>query len=154
MRKTSRGFCGIAIYAPKHYENVGSIYRTARAFGVSIIYQIGRRYKVQKSDTGKAFRSIPFIELSTWAEFLAAKPRDTVLIGCELTARSHSLGTYVHPERSLYVLGAEDFGLQENILRDCHHVVKIPSLTVESLNVSVAGSIILWDRFTKRGFDE
>lgn len=150
-REPDRGFFGVAVYAPKHYENVGTLFRSCRAMGVSIIFQIGRRYKLQKSDTGKAFRSIPFLEVEDWQSFLKIKPRETALVGCELTNRSHSLVNFVHPERAIYVLGAEDFGLQENILRDCSYVVKIPSLTVESLNVSVAGSIIIWDRQSKKG---
>lgn len=151
MREPDRGFFGLAIYAPKHYENVGTLFRTARAFQCSLLYMIGRRYKLQKSDTGKAFRSIPFTEVPDWEFFLKTKPRETPLIGCELTNRSHSLINFVHPERAIYVLGAEDFGLQENILRDCDNILKIPSLTVESLNVSVAGSLIMFDRQVKRG---
>lgn len=150
-RETVRGFYGIAVYAPKHYENIGTLFRSARAMGASMIFQIGRRYKLQKSDTGKAYRSIPFLEVENWESFLKIKPRDTTLVGCELTSRSSSLVNFVHPERAIYVLGSEDFGLQENVLRDCNTVVKIPSLTIESLNVAVAGSLILYDRQVKRG---
>lgn len=150
MREPARGFFGIALYAPKHYENVGTTYRTARNFKCSILYQIGKRYKTQKSDTNKSYRSVPFLELPDIESFMVAKPRDTVLVGCELHQKSHNLKNYVHPERAVYLLGAEDEGIPNHILAKCDHWLQIPSLTIESLNLSVAASIIMYDRFIKR----
>jgi tRNA G18 (ribose-2'-O)-methylase SpoU len=44
----------------------------------------------------------------------------------------------------VYLLGAEDHGMTKKAMEKCHHLVKFKS--EKSLNVSVAGSIILYDR--------
>ena len=48
----------------------------------------------------------------------------------------------------MYVLGAEDIGLSEKAQTICEDVIYIPSN--RCLNVAVAGSIIMYDRFCKR----
>jgi len=56
------------------------------------------------------------------------------------------LHTFVHPEQAVYLLGAEDDGLPESVLRD------IPVLEAPSewcLNVATAGSLVLYDRLVK-----
>ena len=51
------------------------------------------------------------------------------------------------PERAVYLLGAEDHGLSRKALDKCHHFIMIPGSQLDqSLNVSVAGSIIMYDR--------
>ena len=54
------------------------------------------------------------------------------------------LETFEHPRRCVYLLGAEDNGLSKAAIAKCHHLVKFKS--EKSLNVSVAGSIVLYDR--------
>lgn len=38
------------------------------------------------------------------------------------------LETFVHPERACYILGAEDTGLPESVLKACHRHVTLPSV--------------------------
>lgn len=52
-----------------------------------------------------------------------------------------------HPLRALYLLGAEDHGLPPEVLARCHEVVQVPSPSPYSLNVAVAGSLVLYDRY-------
>ncbi|RZJ99745.1 MAG: TrmH family RNA methyltransferase, partial [Flavobacterium sp.] len=40
--------------------------------------------------------------------------------------------------------GAEDHGLSSKVIARCHHLVKFKSQ--KSLNVAVAGSIVMYDR--------
>ena len=54
-----------------------------------------------------------------------------------------------HPERAVYLLGSETDGLSPEALEHCADVVQIPGEF--SLNVSVAGSIVLYDRLLKNG---
>jgi len=49
-----------------------------------------------------------------------------------------------HPRRCVYLLGAEDHGLSKKAMQQCHHLIKFKSQ--KSLNVSVAGSIVMYDR--------
>ena len=69
------------------------------------------------------------------------------MIGVELCDRSIPLTSFVHPERSIYLLGAEDYGLPKEITDKCNAVVQLPGEF--SLNVSVAGSIVMYDRIKK-----
>jgi tRNA G18 (ribose-2'-O)-methylase SpoU len=59
------------------------------------------------------------------------------------------LTRFRHPARALYLLGAEDHGLPPEVLERCHYVVQIPTPAPWSLNVSVAGSLVMHDRYLK-----
>jgi len=58
---------------------------------------------------------------------------------------------YTDPLRATYLLGAEDHGIPPVVMDRCHHIVQIPSVRSWSMNVSVAGSIVMYDRFAKAG---
>jgi len=142
-----RGFFGIGIYEPKTIENLGTLWRSAYNFGASFIFTINDRYLKQKSDTTKAFRHIPLIFFKSLNSFIDFIPYETELIGIEQVGKSLNLKNYVHSERSIYLLGAEDKGLPKKILNKCSRIVSID--TPLCLNVAVAGSIIMFDRNNK-----
>ncbi len=54
---------------------------------------------------------------------------------------------FTHPERAIYLLGAEDTGLPESVQSLCQSIIHIKSPMC--LNVAVAGSIIMYDRISK-----
>lgn len=62
----------------------------------------------------------------------------------ELDDTAENLETFEHPRRCVYLLGAEDNGLSKQAIEKCHYLVKFKS--EKSLNVSVAGTIVLYDR--------
>jgi tRNA (guanosine-2'-O-)-methyltransferase len=70
-----------------------------------------------------------------------------MLVGVELTKDAEPLETFNHPRRCVYLLGAEDHGLSNQAIEKSHFLVKFKSSL--SLNVSVAGSIIMYDRNSK-----
>jgi tRNA G18 (ribose-2'-O)-methylase SpoU len=57
---------------------------------------------------------------------------------------------FEHPDRVVYLLGAEDSGLPKRVLAHCHAVVSIPAVRRASYNVAQAGTIVMYDRFVKR----
>ena len=59
---------------------------------------------------------------------------------------SRNLKDLVHPKHAIYLLGAEDQGIPEELMKG-HQKVHID--TPHSLNVAVAGSIIMYDRSIK-----
>lgn len=145
-----RGFFGIGIENCKSGVNVGTLWRSAHNLGAAFIFTIGRRYRHQSSDTTKAWRSIPLFQYATFDEFYANLPHDCRLIGVEFPHNNaEPLPGFTHPDRCVYMLGAEDHGLTRRALEKCHRVVYIPSQM--SLNVSVAGSIIMYDRTLRQG---
>lgn len=140
----SRGFFGVAVYQPKTAVNVGTLWRTADLMGASFFCTIGRRYKTQASDVFKSTKHTPLFEYRTWEDFKANAPRDCRLIAIEMTPTARDLASFCHPERGLYVVGAEDNGLPERVISQCHDVVRLRG--ERSLNVATAGSIVLYHR--------
>lgn len=144
-----RGYFAIGVYHPKTKVNIGTLWRSAYIFGASYIFTIGRRYKSQTSDTMKTPRHIPLFHFLSFAEFKDQLPYDAQLICVEQDDEAVSLKGFNHPQRSIYLLGAEDSGISKEILIN-HQIVYIPSQRDFCLNVSVAGSIVMYDRFIKQ----
>lgn len=147
--KTTRGFFEIGIINGKSALNLGTLWRSANIMGASGIFTIGKRYpKRQSTDTMNTPKHIPLREFDVFDDFYKSIPRDTKLIGVELIESSKSLFEFKHPERAIYLLGAEDWGIHKNILACCSDVIKIP-FDKNSLNVSTTGSIVMYDRILK-----
>jgi tRNA(Leu) C34 or U34 (ribose-2'-O)-methylase TrmL len=138
-----RGYFGVAVYRPKCAENIGTLWRSAHNFGASFIATIGHRYRRQPGDTTDARRSVPLYQYSDWGHFYSSVPDGCELVFIEQTEKSRPLHSSHHPERAIYVLGAEDDGVPEELMRG-HRVVHID--TLRCINVSVAGSIVMFHR--------
>ena len=144
-----RGFFGIGIQHTKTEQNVGTLWRTASIMGASFIFTIGKRYKKQASDTMQSWRHIPLYNYETFDEFYKAMPYDCKLVGIELDDKSVAIEQFKHPERCIYLLGAEDNGLTREAIDKCHEIIQLPG--DYCMNVSVAGSISMYDRILKCG---
>jgi len=142
-----QGFFGIGIQNGKTPENLGVLWRSAQNMGASFIFTIGNRYAKQACDTHKAVGAMPYFHYDTFDDFYAHLPKSALLIGVELTEDAEPLETFKHPRRAVYLLGAEDHGLSNQAIRKSHKLIKFSSAL--SLNVSVAGSIVMYDRNTK-----
>jgi tRNA G18 (ribose-2'-O)-methylase SpoU len=142
-----RGYFGIGIEHTKTEVNVGTLWRSATAFGADFIFTIGRRYQKQPSDTQKSWKGIPLFHFTDFDDFRAHIPFDCRLVGVEIDPRAHDLTNFVHPERCIYLLGAEDNGLSKQAMQHCKTLIEIPASFC--LNVSVAGSIVMYDRIVK-----
>lgn len=141
-----RGYYAIGIFEPKTETNLGTLWRSAHNFGADFIFTIGNRYHKQYSDTTKAERHIPLYHYKDWQDFLGHLPSGCDIVCIEQADGSRNVKNFVHPERAVYVLGAEDHGIPEELMRG-HQKVHID--TPMCLNVAVAGSIILYDRKNK-----
>jgi tRNA G18 (ribose-2'-O)-methylase SpoU len=139
-----RGYFGIGIENGKTGANIGTLWRSAHLLGASFIFTIGHRYKRQASDTTKAWRHIPLYAYDTFDGFYASLPESCKLIGVEMDSKAAPLGRFVHPERCVYLLGAEDHGLSKKAMEKCHGLVVLPG--DYSMNVAVAGSLVMYDR--------
>ena len=147
--KHGRGYFGIGIYGPKMTKNIGTLWRTADIFGADFMFTIVKRYETMRSDKRKSWRHIPLFEYEDFNGFRSSLPKDSRLVGIELDEHSQPLMIYNHPERAVYLLGAEDFGLPEDVIASCDDIIQLPG--DYSLNVSVAGSVVIYDRLLKRG---
>lgn len=145
---SGRGYFEIGIFHGKTPANVGTLWRSAYQMGAAGIFTIGRRYPKQSSDTVQAYRHIPQRDFGTLADFLASLPYDCPVVGIEMGGRP--LANFTHPDRAIYLLGAEDSGLSKEAIARCHHIVSLPSVRTNSYNVAVAGSLVMYDRMVKR----
>ena len=145
--KNTEGYCAIGVYRGKTEHNIGTLWRSAFVLGAAYIFSVGQKYKKQTSDVVKSWSRIPLFHYDTFEDLLNNIPYDCRLVGVELTNDATFLHDFEHPKRAIYLLGAEDDGLPQEILDKCHYVVKLPGNS--SLNVAVTGSIVLHDRASK-----
>ena len=147
----SCGFFAIGVYHPKHEVNIGGLFRSADLYGAAFIFTVGRRYTTrQASDTPNTRLHTPMLHFDTVDDLRAHLPYSAPLVGIELDPRAQMLGEFTHPDRAVYLLGAEDHGLPLTVLDQCHHVVQIPTPKPQSMNVATAGALILHDRYTQK----
>jgi tRNA (guanosine-2'-O-)-methyltransferase len=143
----NRGYFGIGIENSKNKINYGTLFRSAKILGANFIFTVGKRFEIQTSDTIKSHRHMPLFEYDSFNDFYKNIPYNCKLIGIEMLTKAKTLKKYIHPERAIYLLGHESLGLSKQAIEKCHDFIKLPGEF--SLNVSVAGSIIIYDRISK-----
>lgn len=144
---SEKGYFGVGIYHGKNNENLGTLWRSAYILGASFVFTVGKRYKHQCTDTTKAFRHIPVYHYKDWDDMMEHLPMGCPVCALELTEDAVHMDVYAHPDRCVYLLGAEDHGIPEEVLRKCKDVVKLPGKGC--YNVAVAGSLVMYDRARK-----
>ncbi len=146
----TRGYFGIGAEGVSKSANVGALLRTAHAFGASFCFTIGAGFDARaarSADTSDTALHVPLYRHPT-LEALTL-PQGCVLVGIERTDDATELPSFRHPLNAAYVLGPERAGLSPALLARCRHVVQIP--TRFSLNLSVAGALVLYDRLLQHG---
>jgi TrmH family RNA methyltransferase len=131
---------GLALWRVTDPGNVGTLIRTADAFGpASVALSSGcadpTGPKALRASAGAIFR----VPLARFNE--ACRPRLALVTGQGAPLAELGLGDAV-----TFVLGAEREGLPDDVIRDCDDVAHIPqSESAESLNVAVAGAVALYE---------
>jgi tRNA G18 (ribose-2'-O)-methylase SpoU len=143
-----RGFFAIGVSHPKTRLNIGTLWRSANLFGAAFVFTVGRRYREQSSDTLKTPRHVPLLHFDNLDDLREHLPWSAPLVGVELTDDATPIQRFRHEQRAVYLLGAEDHGLTPNELAQCHRRIVLPGRF--SLNVSVAGSLVLFHRWQQR----
>ncbi len=149
MGATMRGYFGVGVDGISKPMNLGNLVRIAHAFDASFFFSIAPRLKLSdaQSDTSRAEGVIPFYSFASATDFRL--PLGCRLVGVEITDDATELPRFRHPQRCAYVFGAERFSLSPEVLKACDFVVKIP--TRFSINVGMAGAIVLYDRLLNLG---
>jgi tRNA G18 (ribose-2'-O)-methylase SpoU len=130
--------------------NLGSIIRTAAAFGCAGVMLAGRcadpfSRRVLRVSMGAALH-VPIIE----SRDLAADARELreqgfALAATVLDANAQPLAEFRPPRRLALMLGSEGHGLSSESLALCNERVTIPmQLGIDSLNVAVAAAVFLF----------
>ena len=137
-------------------HNVGSIFRTADAAGVSKVYlsgytptpldRFGRRQKeIAKTALG-AEQTIVWKYFKSPARLISKLKRERyTIIGVEQDKRSEDYRRFKITGPTLFIFGNEVRGLSSLLRRQCDALIEIPMRgKKESLNVSVTAGIILF----------
>lgn len=131
-------------------HNVGSLVRTAHAVAAEEVLLVGEReWNVEAARTSELFTTVT--QLPTITAFqLHIAAASWNLVAIELDDRAVSLFEAEYPERPCFLLGAELGGVPEELLAAAGLVVQIPQWgLVPSLNLAVAGSVVIYDYLGK-----
>jgi tRNA G18 (ribose-2'-O)-methylase SpoU len=144
-----RGYFAVGCDGISKPMNLGNLLRIAHAFGASFFFTVAGRVKLADamSDTSDAAGNIPVYQFAN-ADSLQL-PQGCELVGVEIAEDATLLPSFRHPVRAAYVFGSERMSLSDAMLARCRHVVKIP--TRFSINVGMAGAIVLYDRMLTHG---
>jgi tRNA G18 (ribose-2'-O)-methylase SpoU len=145
-----RGYFGIGIEGVSKPMNLGSLLRTAHAFGASFLFTIGglvQRRQIENADTSSAMANLPLHEYPDLASFQL--PRGCRLVGVELLPDAIDMPSFRHPHQAAYVLGAERSSLSPALQERCDFVIRIP--TRFCVNLAIAGALVMYDRMVCLG---
>lgn len=137
-------------------HNLGACLRVADAMGVHAVIApkdraVGLNATVRKVACGAA-ETVPFIAVTNLARTIRElKDAGVFVVGTTMDAPSNLLNTKLDGPIAI-VLGAEGDGLRRLTIENCDALVTIPMFgSVESLNVSVASGICLYEVRRQRG---
>jgi tRNA G18 (ribose-2'-O)-methylase SpoU len=140
----TRGYFEIGIYHVKSEVNIGTLWRSAFQLGASGVFTVGKRYGKQASDTWYSTRHMPLRHYTTIGDLFDYRPSGARLVAVEMEGLP--LSDFCHPEQAIYILGAEDHGLPDDIINHCEHHVSLESIRLPSFNVATAGAIVMYHR--------
>ncbi len=136
-------------------HNLGACLRTADAAGVHAVIApkdraVGLNATVQRVACGAA-ETVPYLMVTNLARTLRAlRQRNVWLVGTD-DAATHGLHQVDARRPMAWVMGAEGEGLRRLTRETCDELVAIPMQgSVESLNVSVASAICLYESVRQR----
>lgn len=126
--------------------NMGTIVRSANAFGVRRVHVIGRRQWNKRGAmmTDKYLEVIYHATPESFADH--AISRDKVIVAIENNHQSESLLDAKLPQKAVLVFGSESGGITRDLLQVSDRIISIPQLgSTRSLNVGVAAGIAMWE---------
>ncbi len=145
-----KGYFGIGVMGVSKAMNVGTLFRTAHAFGASFVFTVNAQYNRREgghSDTSDTPLSVPTHHFKDLADFRL--PLGCRLVGVEISEDAIELPSFRHPRQAAYILGGEREGLSAELQAHCDYIVKIP--TRFSVNLGVAGALVMYDRLMSLG---
>jgi tRNA G18 (ribose-2'-O)-methylase SpoU len=129
----------------EHDFNIGSIVRSANAFGASEVHIVGRRRWNRRgamvTDRYQHLRHHP-----TVGDLVRHLDRDgIVLLGIDVVPGARPLEGRELPERCALLFGSEGAGLSPEALAACQDVLSITQYgSTRSLNAGAAAAIAMW----------
>lgn len=145
-----KGYFGIGVEGISKAMNLGSLLRSSHAFGAGFFFTVAAECPIResgKSDTSEAERNMPLYTFPNVTSLLL--PKGCHLVAVEIVDDAVPLPSFHHPRCAAYVFGPERGGLSAQMLERCAHRIRIP--TRFSVNVGIAGAIVMYDRLLSLG---
>lgn len=127
--------------------NIGTLIRSALAFGIDQVILSKNcvdlyNDKLLRAMQGANFHiSCIYGDLTEIIEKLQAN--GVVVVGSALE-NGQDISLIEKTEKMAFIVGNEGNGMNQNILDKCDYIGYIPIQTIESLNVAIAGSILMY----------
>lgn len=131
-------------------HNVGSLFRSADAFGVAKVYLCGYTGTPPRKEIAKvalgAEQTVPWEKRGqTWKVVEELQAQGVQVVALEQTKKSQSIKKFKPRFPVAIVVGNEVNGVSRGVLERADAIVHIPMLgKKESLNVSVAAGVALY----------
>jgi tRNA G18 (ribose-2'-O)-methylase SpoU len=131
-------------------HNVGGLVRTAHASAASEVLLVGEKdWNVEAARTAELFTEVTMLR-NERALLDHVRNGGYELVAVELAPQAVNLFEAAYPDRPCFLLGAELEGVPDTLLRAASMVVQIPQWgLVPSLNLAIAGSIVIYDYLGK-----
>lgn len=136
-------------------HNLGALLRSADGAGIDGVIVPDRRSApltavVAKSSAGASEHARIARVTNITRSLEALKKRNIWIVGLDERGTSDYVDFDFRPDCCL-VLGGEGLGLHELVKRTCDHLLRIPMAgSVSSLNVSVAGAVVMYEAMRQR----
>jgi len=140
-------------------HNIGAVMRTCDAVGIQELVILNSRPDTRKkfikvgkrtsAGTRKYLQLSYFTDIKLCVEYLKAK--NLFLLGTGWDKESVSMHAYDFTQATALIVGNEKFGLSPELINNLDGLVTVPQYgTAQSLNVSVATAILLYESLNQR----
>lgn len=132
-------------------SNLGSIFRSCDALGVDLIIICGQTCDIYNPKALRGSMGAAFRVRVSFADDISKCIQDLQILNFEVYAtvpnsKAQSIINTNFKEKSAVVLGNEGNGLTQSTIELCSNQITIPMrASAESLNVSVAAGIVIWE---------
>ena len=145
----------VALHGIGDPGNVGTLIRTAEAFGTGGVILSGDTVelynpKVVRSTMGSLFHLPVFVDVDLKQAIPQLKRRRFKIFGTDVRS-GRKIERFSRPRKVCLLIGSEAEGLGQELLGLCDDVIRIATYgKAESLNVAVAGGILLYELTRQR----
>jgi len=149
LQETASGFA-ICMCHVEYDFNIAGVIRAANNFNANEIFYFGTK-KFDRRGACGSYHYNPFQYLKTYEEFISLKEKYT-FVGFETGGEPLITFDWKKFDKPpMIIIGSENLGIPEEIVKTCEYMVEIPSLgSIRSLNAAVASSIAMYDFIAKK----
>ena len=148
-------FLGVLLDRPTSPGNIGTVIRSADAFGASGVIVAGHAAdpydpKSVRASTGSLF-AVPVIRVHSPAELLdRARTAGLRIVGTDEQG-DRDVADFDLTGPTLLVIGNETTGLSAGLRHECDHLLRIPMTgSASSLNAASAATVVLYEAARQR----